>query len=250
MKKILNSLGVTFLLILVFPFSGSAQDALNSELKYEVNRVHPYISITTEKLKSAQTLSDLNRFYKPVWVKEFVSVDVFVSFKGNVRKVSGKSDLLNREQRDIMNLADVGEDITVKILYLPNNTLAQNDIKEINFTLSVDPDKEASFAEGHEKLNQYLKANAIDKIPEGAFKHLTLAAVKFTIDEEGRIVDAHVFESSKNITADDLLLKTVLNMPKWSPAEYANGQKAKQEFVLTVGNMENCMVNLLNIRQD
>jgi len=250
MKKILTPLVVTLLLVFAFPYSGSAQDSVNSELKYEVYRVYPYISISAEKLKDAQTLSDLNKYSKSSWVKEFISVDVLASFKGVIRKVSGKSDLLNPEQKEMMNMADVGTEISVKVRYVPKNTLAQSDTKEINFTFTVDPEKEASFSGGDEMLNQYLKVNAIDKIPDGIFRQLTLAAVKFAIDEEGHIVDAHVFESSKDKVADDLLLTSILNMPKWEAAEYANGTNVKQEFVLTVGDMENCMVNLLNIRQD
>ena len=38
-------------------------------------------------------------------------------------------------------------------------------------------------------------------------------------------------------------------MPSWKPAAYANGMKVKQDFVLTVGDMTSCVVNLLNIRQ-
>ena len=95
--------------------------------------------------------------------------------------------------------------------------------------------------------------NAIDKIST-SFNKINLAAVKFTINEEGQIVDAHVFQSayqpSKDEKIDELLLETICNMPSWEPAEYDNGIKVKQEFVLTVGDMESCVVNLLNIRKD
>jgi TonB family protein len=73
-------------------------------------------------------------------------------------------------------------------------------------------------------------------------------AIKFTIDEAGQIINAHIFQPSKDEDVDNLLLETICNMPNWKPAEYSNGKKVKQEFVLTVGNMENCMINLLNIR--
>ena len=92
----------------------------------------------------------------------------------------------------------------------------------------------------------------MDKIPDGSFIGYDLAAVKFTINEEGKITDAHIFgseyQTSKNEKIDELLLETICNMSTWKPAEYANGTKVKQEFVLTVGNLENCMINLFNIR--
>ena len=88
----------------------------------------------------------------------------------------------------------------------------------------------------------------MDQIPDGLFTGYDLAAVKFTIDEAGRITDAHVFWPSKDEKTDALLLETICNMPNWKPAAYADGTTVKQEFVLTVGNMENCAIHLLNIR--
>ena len=97
-------------------------------------------------------------------------------------------------------------------------------------------------------------APAIDKISDNSFKEYDLAVVKFTISTAGEIVDAHVFDSPyqtfKNEKTTELLLKAVRNMPCWTPAAHPDGTPAKQEFVLTVGNMESCVTNLLSIQQD
>jgi len=45
-------------------------------------------------------------------------------------------------------------------------------------------------------------------------------------------------------------LETIQKMPCWKPAKYANGTTVKQDFVLTVGNMENCIMPMLNISRD
>ena len=94
-----------------------------------------------------------------------------------------------------------------------------------------------------------MKENAIDKIPNGVFEGYDLAIVKFSVDEEGRVVDAHIFWPFKEEKIDALLLETICNMPSWKPAEFANGTTVQQEFVLTVGNHESCAINLLNIGQ-
>jgi len=39
-------------------------------------------------------------------------------------------------------------------------------------------------------------------------------------------------------------------MPRWKPAKYTNGSTIKQEFALTVGNMENGVIHLLNLKRD
>ena len=147
-------------------------------------------------------------------------------------------------------MADLGAEITVTMQYIPENTVKQNDIKEINFTFTVDPETEAKYYGGQQQLQQYLKDNLSDRISGASFKKHQLAAVKFTIDEEGYINDPHVFWTSDDEKTDELLLETICNMPRWKPAEYSNGIKVKQEFALTVGDMESCVVNLLNIRKD
>jgi len=250
MKNIQNKLIIILFIALAFPHLGSSQDDLTNELKYEVNRIYPPISIAKEKLNEAQTLIDLNANYKSSWIREYISVEILTSNKGSLRRAVSKNDTLSQEQKDIMNMADLGLGISVVVQYIPENTLKHNDIKEINFTLIVNPENEAKYSGGQQKLKQYLKEKAIDKIHDTSFKNYDLAAIKFTINEEGQIIDAHVFESSKDEKIDRLLLKTICNMPSWKPAEYSNGIKVKQEFVLTVGNMESCVINLLNIRQD
>lgn len=256
-----NSFVTLVLLFITFPYFGSSQDSLTNELQYEVNRVYPFISVSKEKLNEAQTLSDLQdeinnlgHYYKSTMVKEYISVEILTSYKGGTRKVVSKNDTLSKEQKNIINMADVGTDISVKIQYIPENTLTHNDIKQIDFTFTIEPEIEAKYPGGQKQLKQYLEENAIDKIPEGSFKDYDLTAIQFTIGEEGEIIDAHIFESGyqtyKNEKVEKMLLETIRNMPCWTPAEYSNGTKIKQEFVLTVGNMENCMINLFNIQRD
>lgn len=236
--------------VLFFSTLGFSQEAGSSTLSYEVNKVNPYLSVAREELRAATTLVDLNHRYKPSWVKEYVSVELSATCRGQLRKVVSKNDLLTPAQKAVLNTADAGTEISVKVLYLPQNTLAHNDVKELEFTFTVNPESDARFVGGQQQLMQYLKENAIDKIPAGSFKGYDLAAVKFTITEEGEITNAHIFESSKHKDIDALLLAVISKMPCWEPATYVDGTKVKQEFALTVGNMENCMVNLLNIRQN
>jgi hypothetical protein len=236
--------------VLFFSTLGFSQTSESSTLHYEVNKVNPYLSVAREELKEATTLVDLNHRYKPSWVKEYISVELSATCQGLLRKVVSKNDLLTAAQKAVLNTADAGTGISVKVLYLPQNTLAHNDVKELEFTFTVNPESDARFVGGQQQLMQYLKENAMDKIPAGSFQGYDLAAVKFTITEEGEITDAHIVERSKDANIDALLLATISKMPCWEPAVYADGTKVKQEFALTVGNMENCMVHLLNIRQN
>ena len=257
MKNIQNKLtallfiAITMTLSFTYISSNSPQSSLknNSELKFEVNTIYPPLSIKKETLKSAKSLVDLNQHYKSSWVKEYVSVEVLTSYKGKIKKAVSQNDILSQAQKSIMKKADVGSDISVKVKYLPKNTLTNNDVKEINFSFKINPDIEATYKGGEQQLKKYLKETAINKINDDSFDTKNLAAVKFAINEKGQVIDAHIFETSKNEQVDKLLLEAISKMPNWKPAEYANNLKVKQEFVLTVGNHESCVMNLLGINK-
>jgi len=254
MKTIHNQLIVLFLIILAVPQFGSAQDNSTTELNFEVNRIYPSISIAKEKLKEANTLLDLNKDYKSSWVRSYISVEVVASHNGQVKKAVNKNNILSQEQKNLMNEADEGTDIAVVVQYLPENTLKQNDSKTLKFKFTVEPESEAVYVGGTPQLNQYIKEHAIDEIPEGSFQNYDLAIIKFTVNEEGAVMDAHIFEplnrQPKDEKIDKFLLETICTMPNWKPAEYANGKKVKQEFALTVGNHKSCVINLININPD
>lgn len=250
MKNIYNKIVLFLLFVLAFPPLGLNQDSISNEIHFQVNRIYPFVSITKEQLNQAQTLIELNRHYKSSWVKEYTSVEILVFYNGKKRKAISKNDILSQEQKDLMKMADAGTEIDIKVLYLPDNSLKYNEIKEMGFSLTIDAQREASFPGGQQVLNKYLKEKAMDKICTSSFRNYQLAAVKFTINEDGHIINAHVFESSRDEIIDELLVETICNMPRWIPAEYSNGIRAKQEFVLLIGSMQSCVINLLNIRQD
>jgi len=253
MKNIQYPFFALLFLVLIFPLQGGAQDKVSNELPFEVNRAYPSFSITKGQLQEAQTLIDLYPYYKADWVKAYISVEVLATINGMPRNEMGENNTLNQMQKELIHRADVGKPISVKIRYMPKNNLSHNDPKEINFRFTVDPESGATYVGGEQALRQYLKEQAIDKIEANNFEGYDITAIHFTIDEEGQVTDAQVHESlyytSKFEQVDKILLEAICNMPDWKPAQYANGVNAKQDFVLTVGNMESCIVNLLQIRK-
>jgi len=242
------------LLCLTMPQIGASQHSSVNALNFEVNKVYPPISIAKEELKQAITLLDLNKNYKSAWVRTYISVELMANYKGDLQKVISKNDSLSQAQKDLLNRADVGTDLAVKVTYIPENTLTKNDAKEIKFKFSVEPDSEAAYVGGEQELKQYLQENAIGEIPAGSFQNYDLAIIKFTINEEGAVVDAHIFEplhrKPKDEEIDQLLLTSICKKPNWKPAAYTNGKKINQEFALTVGNHKSCVINLLHINRD
>jgi len=169
MKNIHYQLIVLLFIALAFPQLGASQDDSTFELNYEVNRIYPPLSITKEKLNEAGTLTDINKYYKPSWVKEYISVEVLANCEGQIRKAMSKNDTFSQAQKDIMKAADEGTDISVKVQYIPDNNLKYNNAKELPFTFIVEPESEARYPGGQQQLKQYLKENTRDKISDTIF---------------------------------------------------------------------------------
>ncbi|MFT6336019.1 MAG: hypothetical protein ACI86M_000600 [Saprospiraceae bacterium] len=251
MKNILVRLFVVILVVSALPINGVSQNTNVDDVWFDVMRVYPNPTLNRDTLTAAKKVVDIHKYYKSSWIREFISVEVFATVNGKEKKASSKTDVLTEEQKQNMEMADIGSEISVFVHYIPENTLRNNEHKVYDFSFSVDADNEASYLEGKTKLKKYMNKKAISKIDSELFKgNYKLAAVKFSVDEDGQIVDAHVANSSDDKEVDVLLLDAVCNMPIWKPAEYANGQKTKQEFVLAVGSKESCNMNLLNIKDN
>ena len=232
------------LLIFGFSLNSFCQD----ELRFEVNKVQPFYSILEKKLVDVKTLTDLDKRYPSSWVKQYISVDVSVYKNGILTTVPGVSHVLNQEQKDLLQVADRSKEIAVSVMYLPENSLTENIVKQYDFKVSISPDQNARCAEGTETLLQYLKTNGIANIESGNFTGYALTAIRFTITDKGQVSDLQVVLPSKDPKIDEIMVKALSKMPAWQPAEFSNGTKVNQSFVLTIGNMNNCMVNQLNIK--
>ena len=146
--------------------------------------------------------------------------------------------------------ADLGSNIKVIVQYLPDNNLSKSEIQEMDFAFKVDPTHEAKCAGGEDHLNQYIEESIIKKVSRKDVPQYQVAAVKFTINENGNVVDAIIASASRNKDTDALLLKTICEMPKWVSAEYSDGTKTKQEFVFTIGDHYSCTMNILDIKSE
>lgn len=243
MKNIQNKLIALVFILFAMPGFTTPQELSYFELGHEVNRFYSDISVTEQKLDEAQTLADLNRFYKPSWVREYLLVEVAASHNGKVVRAKSENDTITTEQKKIMQMADAGTDVAVTVRYMPENNLKNNQVCNMDFLFDIAPANKAAYIGGEEKLQEYLK-NSIARLPKSSFRKNGLSAVKFTIDEEGQVIDALLLDPSKDEETDKVLLETVCNMPTWNPARYSNGTPIKQESVLTVGDHKSCMVNV------
>jgi len=234
-------------LILAFPLLNYSQDQEDFEMSYEVNKIFPAVSISSDNLLLAKEIKDLNKHFKKSWIKKYLYVEVKTQEKGVQKSARAKSDQLSEEQKELMNAADLGSEIVVSVNYIPNNSLKHNDPKVFDFSFSVDPKNDAQFLGGQEALKKYLAKNIQEKIATDKFKQYGLAVVKFTVNSDGQIINPHLFWESSDEENNVILLASICNMPKWLPAEHANSYKVDQDFALIVGDKESCAINTINI---
>lgn len=249
-------LRITFLFVFISGIllldvqSLTAQDDETSDFSYQINRVQKYVSITKEQLKSAKLLSHLNHYYKADWVKEYKSVTTSALVDGKTQEIVSKDLHLTDAQKSLIESADRDTDIKVVVNYLPDNNITNNTVAEMDFSFRIDPDFDATYMGGKNQLDSYINSTILKKVTLKDVPQYQVAAVKFVIDEEGRVVDASIAQKTKNKESDELILKTVCEMPDWQSAAYADGTKTKQEFVLTVGDHYSCTMNLLDIKSE
>ncbi|MBK6838306.1 MAG: hypothetical protein IPG90_08535 [Bacteroidetes bacterium] len=75
----------------------------------------------------------------------------------------------------------------------------------------------------------------INKITELETGQQLEGVVRFTVNEEGEIIDPKIKVTTNNPKSDKLLLDAIRNMPKWKPATNSQGGKMKQDFEFAMG---------------
>ena len=250
MKNLLTS--ILFITATTFTLAQNAKrpNLADNGLSYSLNSVMAPLSVSKSILEDANTLMDLNCNFNPSWVKEYISVEIINIHKGVMQKAKSENATLTEEQKKQMNSADVTEEISINIQYIPENNLSKNDPKEMNFSFLVNPEIKASYPGGKEAMNQYLKTQTVDKIANTNKIGDHIGIVKFTVTTDGSISNIHLSEPSRDESIDQILLDAISNMSKWTPASYSDGTKIAQEFAFMVGNLESCAVNLANISRD
>jgi hypothetical protein len=174
-------------------------------------------------------------------VIDYVSIEILVTSNGKTLVAHSSGDALTNEQKNILNSADLGSDIRIKIKFnykkWVNNTMSTSDsLKEAQYSVTVVPETEAQYPGGFKELTAFLTTNILDKISEkSTAQKIQRAIVKFTVSEEGKLMDAKLFRTSTDPKTDQLILDAIYKMPKWKPAKNSNGITVKQEMSIPFG---------------
>ncbi|MEM7040026.1 MAG: energy transducer TonB [Bacteroidota bacterium] len=195
----------------------------------------PYFLVTLDTLNDAQRLEDINARFPTKWVDRFLSVEITATTNGITRQAISTDDQLTVQQMGLLKSAGPDTEVSVKVNYIPENSLQDNPPRQMDFGLKMLPIVEAKFPGGTTDLKSYLKQNTLDKIDDTDFEKIKLAAVRFDIDENGKVARAQLLESSADQQVDQMMLDVICNMPTWKPAKNAAGESISQEFEFRLG---------------
>jgi TonB family protein len=173
-------------------------------------------------------------------VVDYVSVEISARRNGELFSASSRGDKLSSEQRDILISADMGSDIKIKIRFKykkhkSDKKAIDDKIMEGDLSVTVVPATEAEYPGGYKQLSNYFSENIIKNLSEKGIKDIRQAIVKFTVNEEGEVVNINLFTPSGDPKIEQLILNAINKMPKWKPAKNSQGVKVKQEFIIPFG---------------
>ena len=208
------------------------------DLRYEVRGIYSR-SVKKETLSGAKVVSDIISDYPINWITRYISVEILATSNGEFMTAVSPNDTLTREQRNILSNVDMSSEVTINVNYtykVPVDDIIENNTMHVLMT--VVPDVQAQYAGGYEQLINYLKEKTMHQFSGINPKKFSRIAIRFTVNEEGKVTDARMPHLSIDSKAEKLLIDVINNMPAWKPAENAKGIKVKQEFELIVGNNE------------
>ncbi len=194
--------------------------------------------IKKETICESKLISEVIPGYPVNWISSYTSVEIQSLSAEKTMKAISTTDTLNTEQKNLLKMVDVGTDLIFKINYSYNTPVTHTiENNELFTTLTIIPEKEAEYIGGNNQMKNYISESGINKIPKETIKEFRQAVIHFTIDTDGKIVEASIIKTSGNSKTDSLLLETINQMPKWKPAETMNGLKVKQKFEFTVNGI-------------
>ena len=193
------------------------------------------LPILKEKLKDVKTLNDLITSYPSSWINSYVSVEVLALTDGKSIKSEGLNDKLTKDQQKILKSAEIGTDIVINTIYKSKNAVSNAmETSKMTYSFTIVPEVEAEFENGKKSALTYLEQKGTEILPNKIEKGFRVT-IRFTINEEGKMINARIVKPSHYNKLDTELLQSVINLNKWHSAKNAKGEAVKQDFVFTVG---------------
>lgn len=178
-------------------------------------------------------------------VIDYVSIEISATLNGKVLTAKSTGVQLTAAQKNILNAVDSDTDISIRIAFKYKNFVDENldvdrEIKQGWITVTVVPETEAEYPGGFSQLSSYLTTSVFNKLSGKAVHDIGFVTVKFTVNEQGQVVNARIFKTSGNFETDKLVIDAITKMPGWKAAKNSKGINVKQTFSIPFGAEGGC----------
>lgn len=178
---------------------------------------------------------------------DYLSVNITTMHNGKILTAHSSNDQLSAEQKRIIATADLNTEVNIHVTFKYKDQISktggqEHKIIEGNLAVTVVPETEAQFPGGFTELREQLMKSVLAKLPSGAAAttlytdKLSRAVLKFTVNEDGKITDVSMSNTSTDPFIDTLLIDAAYHLPTWTAAKNAKGQRVKQHFTFSLGS--------------
>lgn len=208
----------------------------NSKMGYYVKGKYDK-PIIIEQSKSAETLADLVPNYPSKWITDYISVELITIQNGKKTSLFSENEILTTSQKKELNKLHISDEIQLVIKYKYTNTVSKTiDNNELNTTLTIIPNNQASIEFGIEHISRFFELEIGNEITLSELNNKPVI-INFLVNEHGEISQTEVLETSGSRIIDQKLINTLKSLPTWTPATDIKGNPVSQKFELVVGNM-------------
>ena len=196
-------------------------------------------TITKENLNKAKSIIDIlpRKATQSIVTYYSARVSILDDNQETDQRETGNSEVLNDAQIKLLQATDYSTKIYIRADYKQKNReTGELEDSYLTYFITIVPEKEAEFVNGHDALIDYLKQGSKEKTAIIKKDKLQPGKVSFTVTKEGTIANVKLTSTSGYPSVDEALVDLITNMPgKWNPAMNSKGEKVSQELVFFFG---------------
>lgn len=196
-----------------------------------------FAPVTKGAIDRAQSIVDFLPKTQTQGIDSYKSVKIFIldDFRQTEVYEVGTSDVLTEAQINLLRSATYSANILVRADYQLKYGTTTYD-RYFTPHLTIVPEKQAYYMEGHEALITYLKSKSQDLTASLPTDKLKAGKIYFTINPEGKLTNPDLKASCGFAEIDSEMIKLIKTTPgKWSPAVNEKGEKVSQKLVFSFG---------------
>ena len=220
------------LFLAVFAISSFTQ-SIPFEIRADLGR-----PLLKSELVNIKTVDQLHNGFPVNWIREIVSVDLHAKCAGAQFSSTGNDIRFNEDQLKSLLLLEEGCDFECVVVYIPE--LDKRQKKTIQYAFSILPSHNAEYPGGEIALNSYFRNQVIGVLDKKKLESPEFGQFRFSVDDQGRIQQVGVDISTGDQILDDLIIKSISDMPAWSPAKDEEGNALSQNFIVNLGRGLGC----------